>query len=174
MIEITQAKPEDAPGAQQVFYQTWLSTYPNEEFGVTVEDVKDRFQDRITENGVAKMAKKIAEPRLNTLFLVAKDGEKIIGVCRALKNEEKNQLTAIYVLPDYQGKGVGQTLWQEVKKFFNPNKKITVEVVTYNQKAISFYQKLGFVDSSRRFVDEHFKMKSGAVLPEMEMVIGDK
>jgi len=100
MIEITQARPEDAPGAQQVFYQTWLSTYPNEEFGVTVEDVEDRFKDRITEEGVAKMAKKIADPEPNSLFLLAKDGGKIVGVCRALKNEEKNQLTAIYVLPE--------------------------------------------------------------------------
>ncbi|MFA6253902.1 MAG: GNAT family N-acetyltransferase [Candidatus Paceibacterota bacterium] len=170
MIEISQAKPEDAAGAQQVFYKTWLDTYPNEECGITAADIEDRFKDRITDEGIAKMADKIANPEPNSLFLLAKDGNKIVGVCRALKNEEKNQLTAIYVLPEYQGRGVGQMFWQKVKKFFDPNKKITVEVATYNQKGISFYQQLGFVDTGRRFSPENTRMKSGSLIPEMEMV----
>ncbi|MFZ2522424.1 MAG: hypothetical protein WAX44_00605 [Minisyncoccia bacterium] len=30
--------------------------------------------------------------------------------------------------------------------------------------------KLGFVDTGRRFNDERFRMRSGAILPEMEMI----
>lgn len=50
-------------------------------------------------------------------------------------------------------------------------KGITVEVATYNTNAIEFYKRLGFEDTGKRFSNERLKMKSSAVLPEMEMVI---
>ncbi len=37
--------------------------------------------------------------------------------------------------------------------------------------AIRFYEKLGFVDAGKRWKDEKRKMRSGAPLPEMEMVL---
>jgi hypothetical protein len=170
-IEINQAKPEDARGVIQVFYQTWLDTYPNEELSITKEDIEDRFLPRLSEEGVAKMAEKISHPKPDTLFLVVRDGDKIVGVCRVRKGEDQNELEAIYVLPQYQRLGLGHKLWQEVNKFFDPDKDVIVKVATYNQKAISFYSKLGFVDTNKRFAEEKFRLKSGAIIPEMEMII---
>ena len=83
--------------------------------------------------------------------------------------EEKNQLQMIYVLPEYQGKGIGKLLWNEVKKYLDKTKETYVELVTYNENAIKFYQKLGVVDTGKRFLEERFRMKSGNILPQMEM-----
>jgi len=166
MIIIQKAVPEDALGVGEVFYKTWLATYPNEEFGVTVDDIEDRWKDRDKADG-----SRIRNAPDNELLLTAKDGAKVVGACRAVRHEDKNNLQAIYILPEYQGQGLGNKFWEEILKFFDPKKDITVEVATYNTNAIEFYKKLGFQDTGRRFSYEKHRMKSGAILPEMEMVI---
>lgn len=170
-IEIVPANPKDVKGMQEVFYRTWLATYPNEEFGITVDDIEDRFKDRLTEEYLAKRAEKIANPDEGETLLFAKDGDNVVGVCGIVTREDVNQLRAIYVLPEYQGRGIGWMMWKEAQKHFNSNKDIIVQVATYNQNAIDFYKKLGFVDTGKRWEDDKFKMKSGATFPELEMVI---
>lgn len=168
-IEIINAKPEQAKEIQEVFYRTWLDTYPNEEAGITVEDIEDKFKDRDSEERLEKRRRDLTGEKKNVKFLVALDGSRIIGLSRASKNEKENRLTAIYVLPEYQGKGIGTRLWNETKNFFNPSKDIFVGVATYNQKAIHFYSKLGFVDTGRRYTEERHRMKSGAIISEVDM-----
>jgi len=170
-IKITDARPEHVEGIQEVFYKAWLGTYPNAEHGITVDDVEDRFKDRMSDDRLNKRRENIASPDSNNKFLIALDGDTVVGVCRAKKEELINRLGAIYVLPEYQSKGVGTMLWQEVRSFFDPTKDIVVSVAVYNQKAVGFYSKLGFVDTGKRFTEERLRMKSGALLPEMEMRI---
>lgn len=170
-ITVNKAVPEDARGMQNVFYRTWLSTYPNKEFGVTVDDIEDRFKDAFTEETLRKRAEKISNPNEGEHVLIAKDGSEIVGVCRTLATGTENRLQAIYVLPAYQGKGVGAMLWNEARKHFDAGNDTYVAVASYNQKAIGFYAHLGFQDTGRRFSDEKFRMKSGAVIPEIEMVL---
>jgi len=170
-IKITEAQAEDAEGMQDVFYYAWLTTYPNEEYGVTRDDVEDHFKDRHDAARLEKRRESIRAPDPHRRILVAKDKSKVVGLCRAAVSDDRNEIDAIYVLPEYQGKGVGTLLWNEAKKFFDPTKDTFVKVVTYNTKAIGFYTKLGFVDTGGRFTDERFRLKSGAIMPEMEMII---
>jgi len=170
-IEIAPATPEDARGMAEVFYKTWLDTYPNEEAGITIDDIEDRYKDTFTEESLRKSRERTANLREGENLILAKEGEKVVGVCRAIKHADKNQIQAIYVLPEYQGRGVGSLLWEEAQKSFDPDKDTIVQVATYNIKAIGFYEKLGFEDTGKRWKDEKFKMKSGAMIPEMEMVI---
>lgn len=74
-------------------------------------------------------------------------------------------------LPEYQGLGLGRVLWEEAKKIFDSQKDIIVHVASYNNKAINFYKKLGFVSTGKIFFDERFKMRNGAIIPELEMII---
>ena len=167
---VEMAKPEDAEELQLVFYKTWLETYPNEEYAITRHDVEQRFAERLTKGGVMNFADQIKNPKPNTLFLVAKKQGKVVGVCRIRKDREENELGAIYVLPEFQRQGVGDKLWQEAQKFFDKGRDIVVKVATYNDKAINFYKKLGFVDTGKRSSDESHRFSSGAIIPEMEMV----
>ncbi len=81
----------------------------------------------------------------------------------------------LYILPEYQGKGVGKMFWGECVKYFDNNKKIIVQVATYNTGAIKFYEKLGFKDNGKRFSEERLRMPISRVLiPEMEMEVNIK
>lgn len=165
-ITIQKAIPEEALEIGEIFFKTWLATYPNEKYGITVDDIEDRWKDRKKADG-----SRIRNMQDNEILLTAKGDSKIVGVCRVIKHKEKNQLQAIYVLPEYQGKGIGKMFWEEARKFFDQTKDTYVEVAIYNTNAIEFYKKLGFVDTGRRMKDERFKMKSGAMIPEMEMIL---
>jgi ribosomal protein S18 acetylase RimI-like enzyme len=170
-ISIGIATPDDVVDIQEVFYKTWLATYPNEELGITVEDIEDRYKDRLSEDNIAKRKEQIATPPEGQTLLVARDDDRVIGICRVVRKSDRNQLQAIYVLPEYQGKGIGGELWEAAKKLFDKAKDTYVEVASYNANAIGFYKKLGFVETGRRFSDEKLKLKSGSVIPEIELVI---
>ena len=163
MEDIKIVKPElkDALGTIEVQYKAWVATYPNEKLGITVEDIKERYKEAFTGERLAKREKLITATEPNEKYIVAKDGDRVVGMCYVIVKEDRNQLQAIYILPEYHGKGIGTKLWSEVFAFFDKNKDIYVEVADYNENAIGFYKKLGFVDTGRRFVDERFRMKVG-------------
>jgi ribosomal protein S18 acetylase RimI-like enzyme len=170
-VEITDTNPEDALGITTVLYKAWLATYPNEEAGITVEDIEDSYKDRFTEEAIQKVTKVLENIPSNEKRLVARADNKVVGMSRIIKYDENNKLQTIYVLPEYQGKGVGTALWQEAAKFIDPSKDTFLEVAEYNENAINFYKKLGFEDTGKRLKDERFRMKSGSIITEMEMVL---
>jgi len=169
LVEIVEAAPEDVRGMQEVYQETWLDTYPDEEAGITREDIEDFHKDILSEKRLAERAEQVAHPKEGHTILLAKEGSKVVGVCYLITSGEQNRLRSLYVRPGYQGKGVGRKLWAEAKKRLDPGKETMVSVATYNKKAIDFYEKLGFRDTGRRFSDERFRMKSGNVIPQMEM-----
>ncbi len=170
-IDIQTATKEDVAGIQQVLYQGWLQVYPNEESGVTVDDIGDRFKERLSKNGIAERVKKLESQPKNATSIVARLENKVIGVCHVVRHADKNQVGSMYVLPEYQRKGVGKKLWTAAQLFFDPTKDTIVNVVPYNKKAIRFYERLGFVDTGKRFTEEKMRLKSGAFIPEMEMLL---
>lgn len=169
MFTITRARPEHAEQIQEVFYRTWLATYPGNA-GITVADVDARFADRLSEEKLAKRREDLANPPQGRHVFVALDGENVIGVCR-LETETENRIKVIYVLPEYQGKGIGRQLWENAKEYCDETKETHVAVATFNTNAIAFYTKLGFVDTGTRFTEERLRMKSGAEIPQMDMIL---
>ncbi len=173
-IKIVRAVPKDVRMIQEVRYKAWLVTYPNEELGITVDDVEDRFKNVFSVEGIKEREDRLKNQSSDQQTFVAKQGGKIVGFCAVARHADKNQLQAIYILPEFHGKGIGKKLWNRALEFFDLKKDITVEVATYNAQAIAFYERLGFKDTGRRFSDEGTRMKSGAIIPEMEMVIKAK
>lgn len=171
MANIRAARVEDVEGIQQVFYKTWLSTYPNEECGITTEDVHDRFKDVMSPERLEKRRKNIENKASNKQLFVALVDDQIVGVCRVSKEDLHNKLDALYVIPEFQGQGIGAALWNEAHTYLGTLKDILVAVATYNTRAIEFYERRGFVDTNRRFVEERLQMKSGSNIPQMEMVL---
>jgi ribosomal protein S18 acetylase RimI-like enzyme len=171
-ILITTPIPEDAEGIQTVYFETWLDTYPNAEAGITREDIEHMFMDVFTEETLQKRRETLANaPEDGKLFLIAKDRNTVVGLCGVTIQEEFNKLGIIYVLTGYQRKGIGKKLWEAIISFLDKEKDTIVRVATYNSKAISFYEKLGFIDTGKRMSDEKWRMKSGSLLPEMEMIL---
>lgn len=170
-VEVCEATPDDALEIRDVLYDTWMATYPNEEAGVTTNDIDELYKDRDSKERIQKSRERLANPLMGEHSLVAKVNGKIVGVSRVLCEKDRNTLKTLYVHPDFQGQGVGTALWQEAQKYFDPGKDTYLAVAEYNARAIGFYAGLGFEDTGQRFVDERFKMKSGAVIREMEMCL---
>ncbi len=173
-ITISKIIPEDALGIREVLRDTWIATYPNKELGITEADIADSYKDLFTEESIKQFQERIRNFPDSIQTFVAKDGDRIMGVCRVIIEKDSNELKMLYVHPEYQGKGIGKALWEESKKLFNENNRIFVNVATYNNQAIKFYEKLGFKDTGKRFEEEKFRFKNGANIPEMEMVIEAK
>ena len=169
-IRVRQAKEEDLARIGEIVYETWLATYPNTSLGITKEWIEKLFERKNTPENLQRRLDDIKNQSDTFKILVAQEGEDIVGVGRFLQNDDRNILKMLYVLPEYQGHGIGTRLWEEGKKIFDPNKKTFVSVADYNNKAITFYKKLGFCENGKNFVDERFS-QGGIGILEIEMEI---
>lgn len=91
-------------------------------------------------------------------------------MCYAEKELSRNILHAMYVLPEFQGKGIGTKLWKNIVDFFDPKKYIFLHAFESNNTAINFYNKLGFIDSRKRINEDRFTSQSGITISEIEMI----
>ncbi len=174
-VIIRSATSNDASGIVNVLHKTWVATYPNETLGITKEKIEESFEESLSESGLKKLAKKISKLDPNEKRLVAIIEDKIIGVATVVKNNKNNELRTIYVLPEFQNRGIGTLLWEEARKFCDLSKDIVVNVAVYNPNAIGFYKKLGFVDTGKRYTEGTWRVKSiGFKMPTMEMVISSQ
>ncbi len=169
-VEISREKTEDISGINTVLYETWLNTYPNEKIGVTKEDIEEMFIKRNTAADIKRREVKSKRANQNSHTFVAKHNGQIVGCANFVQGPEYDQLKMLYILPRFQGKKVAFKLWTEIQKLSRKDKTVKVEVATYNNKAIAFYEKLGFKDTGKRFEDPTFTMPiSKKVIPQMEM-----
>lgn len=171
MIEILEAKPEDARDINNLLKKTWLDTYPNEEAGISKEDISKFIEERLTEDSIALRAEAIKNKGVNKNIFLAKDGSNVVGDCSVLDNGETYQLKGMYVLPEYQRRGIGQMFWKYAQDFLTDKKDIIVWVASYNEKAINFYQKLGFVKTDKDMSSQAYELSPGKYIPEIEMVL---
>ena len=77
--------------------------------------------------------------------LLAKEGAQVIGfVDYQVLSDGAVELTAFYVLPQWQGRKVGRALWRAVQERMAPNTQFELWVLSCNHQAIRFYQAIGF------------------------------
>jgi ribosomal protein S18 acetylase RimI-like enzyme len=169
MIRIARQDPADARAIWDVHYRTWLATYPNAAVGITAEDIIHRFETQMTAEAIADFARRLAGPS-DMLRLSAWQDDTLAGVCRVIARPDHLKLQTLYVLPQYQRRGIGRALWDEALRLLgNPGQAI-VHVASFNTGAIRFYERLGFADTGKRWINEDIVFRNGAKLPEMEML----
>lgn len=168
---IEHARESDEADIHEVFYRAWLATYPNLAYSITREDIEERFKGRDDPAQRKKRATLYGNPLPREPWLVARLTGKVVGVCTPVQKDDRNQLQRIYVHPLAQGLGVGSALWKKALDHIDKSKDTYVEVVCYNEQAILFYRKHGFVPTGRIWFDDRITFKSGAQFPEMEMVL---
>jgi ribosomal protein S18 acetylase RimI-like enzyme len=108
-------------------------------------------------------------PKDNEIEFVAKDTNTIIGYIRLTMYDDHIDWLSLYVSSKYFGDGVGTALWEEAQKQLPSGRPIMVEVATYT-KAVEFYKKLGFVDTSERSYENIMEIIKTA-MPLMKLVL---
>nr|WP_325196400.1 GNAT family N-acetyltransferase [uncultured Oscillibacter sp.] len=118
---------------------------------LAISNRKDYSPEFIEKSIKSHSPEVIAEKAEEAHFYVAMDRETIIG-CGGITgfwgSTEESYLTSIFVLPDYQGKGVGRKIVEtlEADEYFL---RAWRTEVGSSLTAVSFYQKMGYVFKNR-------------------------
>jgi RimJ/RimL family protein N-acetyltransferase len=137
---IRSAKEEDAKNLCEVRLQI---------DGETENLDREQGEAYIDEAGFIQLIKEDTEKARN-LFLVCEAYGRIVGYSRCEGNELKRMAHKVEfgvgVLKDFWGYGIGKNLLKESIQWADSNdiKKITLNVLETNKKAIMLYEKLGF------------------------------
>lgn len=139
MIHIVKATVADLKTITEIAHKTWPITYgeilsqPQLEYMLNVFYSDAALRANI-ENGHE--------------FILAKEADIVLGFAsfeHHHKNGSTTKIHKIYILPETQGKGIGKLLIDSITQFSkeNQSKTLLLNVNRFN-KALTFYQKLGF------------------------------
>lgn len=167
MIEV--ATVADASVIAAIQRDTWLATYPNQDAGITREDISAKGLG--SEKKIEFWKKVIGSQGVDKRVWVAKKGGVVVGYCVADKRASENSLGGLYVLPGEQGKGIGKQIMEEAFAWFGKGKRIVLSAANYNLESIAFYRSLGFeeVDEASEVIPS---LPSGKKIPLVKMVKG--
>jgi ribosomal protein S18 acetylase RimI-like enzyme len=146
---------EDFPIVKDILLTTWKDTYTF----IPVEDILTHFEKHYSEDLLMQI---LVDPF--SKGIIAEVKSMPAGWLKMFEDSinKKLYISSLYVLPEFQGFGVGKKLLNEgyriatVKGF----KKVWLGVMKQNVKSLDWYKSLGFV-----FVEEEpFQMGSTEVL----------
>lgn len=162
---VENASPDDAAGIAHVRNETWLDTYPDKGAGVTREDILSKKFE--SEDQVARWRKSIEGGSGARKLWVARDKEIVVGYSQGKKGEEENEIVGLYVLPDYQGKGLGGKLLKAALDWLGDEKPVALTVASYSP-AVQVYKKFGFIETNEPVSGPMFD--SGVSIPTIKMI----
>jgi len=145
-------------GKAYVHWKSWQETYP----GI----VAQTYLDKLT----LEKCEAIACRRTDNI-IVAKDGEAVVGFvgygkCRSDDLQDAGEIFAIYILAEYCGQGVGRRLMREALSQLSACSRIAVWVLKENQRAIRFYERLGY-----RFDGREETLRLDSPVTEARMIL---
>jgi ribosomal protein S18 acetylase RimI-like enzyme len=113
-IQVRIATARDVPAIRAVADRTWRATYG----GLLAEaDITSFLDWNYSEENVGRSI-----GRLGSGYLVALAGGEIVGYAMAGMNRaDEAELFAIYVVPEYQGRGAGYRLWHQAAEHLRAN-----------------------------------------------------
>ena len=148
MFTIRQANSSDSLAIAKVQLVSWSAAY-----GDLLPSAYIKEQDSLAAK-VEMWQKVIAHPEASTWVAQDKndeDCEHVVGFISCFNKDSEWEITTLYILPDYQGQGIGSQLMNSALDHIlaaNSRAKLYLWVLATNVKAISFYQQHGFVASA--------------------------
>jgi ribosomal protein S18 acetylase RimI-like enzyme len=137
---IRQATLDDAPAIAAIHVRTWQAAYarivPSDYWaGLSVQEKCAFWQQQLAVN--------------RDVVLVAVNDSKVVGWAsggpsRDVDGEGGAEVYAIYVSPEFWGRGIGRQLMMKIEAAVSPCSIITLWVLGQNQRAIGFYRKMGY------------------------------
>jgi len=138
---------QDNIGIGEAHLQSWIETYQNQNLGIDEAWIRKEFSFLVEDRGIDFRAKQIEianRSESEILYRVVKDSDdKVQGFLHVSRRDDGVHLDAIYLTKKAQGKGVARELMNQAIEFAGGH-SISLQVVAYNDHAISFYEKYGF------------------------------
>ncbi|MER8747951.1 GNAT family N-acetyltransferase [Mesorhizobium sp. M1050] len=133
------AGERDLAAVRTLLVETWHATYDALYGAAKVTEITDEW------HSIASLRSRLTRP--NSEFLVADDGKRIGGMAFAAATADAKVilLNQLYVHPDCQRRGIGQSLLDEIEDSFPEAQVLRVEVEEANSGAIAFYRSKGFL-----------------------------
>lgn len=171
--KIEDARPEDVEKIRMIARDWWIKLYPNEEFGITREDIE--AIDWLNPEQMERRRRKILEDDNFHAWVLKDEGNNVIGFCQVSKNSNRSakgegEIVAMYLVSELQGKGLGRKLMETAFAWLGDERDLILEVVSYNTNAINFYKKFGFVETDRPVSGKRTQLPSGKQIPRIVML----
>ncbi len=136
---------DDTSATQKVLLNTWIASYAD---FIPMKDIHWYFNNYYSDINFARLHD---DP--NVWSFVAEVKGHVVGYARGKVNQDQNRfyLESLYVLPEFQGKGIGTELLKlvELKAKELQYLEIWLGVMVQNIPSLEWYKKLGF-----QFVEE--------------------
>lgn len=156
-ITIRKMHYEDTKQVQSIAKKTWNATYE----GIIPLEVQNNF---LKSNYSDESMKQRIE---RSIVYVAEVKGKVVGFANysTVRDGGKVELAAIYLYPEFQGKGIGTALIQQAVKELKGIKEICINVEKDNKIGMNFYEAKGF-----EIVKESDIEFDGHILKQVRMV----
>lgn len=144
--KIRETTLDDLVSLRTMKAEAWRITYPNEEKGVSKSWVYDRVADWLTADGLDNARERLRDKINNpdVLHLVGIIGNVVVGFICVSRKASIQKVEALYINKDYYGTGLAQRLMKRALLWLDRSKPIMLDVVSYNQRAMKYYEKFGF------------------------------
>ncbi|MEK6757061.1 MAG: GNAT family N-acetyltransferase [Bacteroidota bacterium] len=131
---------KDLPVVQDVLWKTWLESYKP---FIPEADLKSYFSEHYDLDALTTL---FQNPMAHG-FVAEVDG-RVVGFMRTAHEPEENRyyVSSIYVLPDFQNRGLGRDLMKraaEEAKSFKLD-RVWIGVMVQNRQAVEWYEKMGY------------------------------
>lgn len=150
-IIIEKAFPKDAKSIKDLLRKTWIQSYSDVLPVEKLEKITNHYFSEQVITDYCNDGDVFVKVARNT------NGDPI-GVIIAKRNKDILLISQIYIDRAYQGRGLGQSMIDDLLTYCDQIKKIWLEVGAFNQKAKGFYEKNGFkcikVEKKNFFEDE--------------------
>ncbi len=156
-ITIRKMQYEDTKQVQLIAKTTWNATYE----GIIPIEVQNNF----LKLNYSDESMKLRIER-SIVYVAEVEGE-VVGFANysPIKDGGKIELAAIYLYPQFQGRGIGTALIQQAVKELEGIKEIYINVEKDNKIGMNFYEAKGF-----EIVKESDEEFDGHILKQVRMV----
>lgn len=141
-------RQEDLASLGEMLAQSWRDTYPSEAHGVSREwvgaEIQSWYEPKARQKWRDAYKDTLRDP-IHFFYRVARTADmQVIGFVGGNKLPFSQELRNLYVDKAYHGTGVAHELLQQFLAWTDPMAPITLDVASYNERAIIFYKKYGF------------------------------
>lgn len=145
-FDIRRPTADDVVAVRRMQAASWLAAYQSDVNGVSVDWINQETDQWIQDEQI-NMTKDLfntVSVRDAAFYRVATINDEVVGVVIATQEQtDVSELGSLYITPEQFGSGLGQQLMNQVIDWSGQS-AIELEVVSYNARAVRFYERNGF------------------------------